>query len=843
MRKLLLIACIGTVFFVLDGALTAPSPFEGKIVKKIEFEGLRNIDPDDLLDIMITEEGYPLVSADLSKDVDAIFKKGNFENVRVAASEFQDGVRLRIICKVRPVVKEIVIKGNDEVHRTELAEIILQKEDEPLRIDLVEKSVRAMKEKYDKEGLFNAVITYRVERSEKDEERVNVVFVIDEGEEVKIAKIIIMGARRIPVDEIMGVLELKEDGFFSDGDFKRDEYEKDKGKILALYRERGYLDAQIIEDKVEYEWENPEKQEKRAIFVTIKLSEGDRYFFDRYTIAGNKVIESRVFEQQFEQTKSGAIFNDTLFQKDRQMISYSYSTMGYIFARVIPKRTVEERQIDDDGVMVARKYVRIDFEITEGTQAYIENIIIKGNKKTKDKVIRRELLMKEGELFNAEKMRISREKVYNLGYFKEVNFDVRPGSKEGYMNLIVDVEEQPSGTISLGGGYGTTSGFSIFADVAENNLMGNGQRIGARFEYGPQRTSITLSFREPWLFDYPLALNTSVFYSLYTVPGASIYGQNKPAQYEKQAIGYSVSLTYRFWYYYGIGSGWTHAFKSILNPTGNSSDEIFIEQSYGDQEKRTLAFFVIRNSIDNYLNPTRGWKIELDVAFTGGTVLYGHDHFIKYSPDLYVYFSPFNLPFLKTHPCVIELRANAAFLTPPMNTDALERYQPQWRNRWLESEDRLYMGGPETLRGWDYYDDMFPKSWRWGLFHRILYGLEFRIPIHPQMLWFVAFFDAGSLWTDEFWEANMDSYAKTDIDADLDAEKLYRIDQLTKVDVMWYSKYSWGLGFKIQIPVMPLRFWFGRRMMWVQDNKQTFKGYFKEVSDFQFQFAIGDMRF
>ncbi|HOS40531.1 MAG TPA: POTRA domain-containing protein, partial [Spirochaetota bacterium] len=431
MRKLLLIACIGTVFFVLDGALTAPSPFEGKIVKKIEFEGLRNIDPDDLLDIMITEEGYPLVSADLSKDVDAIFKKGNFENVRVAASEFQDGVRIRIICKVRPVVKEIVIKGNDEVHRTELAEIILQKEDEPLRIDLVEKSVRAMKEKYDKEGLFNAVITYRVERSEKDEERVNVVFVIDEGEEVKIAKIIIMGARRIPVDEIMGVLELKEDGFFSDGDFKRDEYEKDKGKILALYRERGYLDAQIIEDKVEYEWENPEKQEKRAIFVTIKLSEGDRYFFDRYTIAGNKVIESRVFEQQFEQTKSGAIFNDTLFQKDRQMISYSYSTMGYIFARVIPKRTVEERQIDDDGVMVARKYVRIDFEITEGTQAYIENIIIKGNKKTKDKVIRRELLMKEGELFNAEKMRISREKVYNLGYFKEVNFDVRPGSKEG----------------------------------------------------------------------------------------------------------------------------------------------------------------------------------------------------------------------------------------------------------------------------------------------------------------------------------------------------------------------------------------------------------------------------
>ena len=107
--------------------------------------------------------------------------------------------------------------------------------------------------------------------------------------------------------------------------------------------------------------------------------------------------------------------------------------------------------------------------------------------------------------------------MYNLGFFKQVNIDVRPGSRDGYMNLIVDVEEQPTGTISLGGGYGTTSGFSIFADVAENNLLGNGQRVGVRFEYGPERTSITLSFAERWLFNQPIGLNTSVFYNLYNV--------------------------------------------------------------------------------------------------------------------------------------------------------------------------------------------------------------------------------------------------------------------------------------------------------------------------------------
>ena len=213
-----------------------------------------------------------------------------------------------------------------------------------------------------------------------------------------------------------------------------------------------------------------------------------------------------------------------------------------------------------------RKFVRIDFEIEEGSQAYIENIFIKGNVKTKEKVIRRELLIKEGELFNSFKMQISREKIFNLGFFKQVNFDVRPGSREGYMNLIVDVEEQPTGTISLGGGYGTTSGFSIFADIGENNLLGNGQRVGLRFEYGPLRSSVTLSFNEPWLLDKPIGFNASVFYTLNTITTSSLFSNSDDdAKYQKRSIGYSLGLSYRFWYYYGVGSVWSHSWRSWLS--------------------------------------------------------------------------------------------------------------------------------------------------------------------------------------------------------------------------------------------------------------------------------------
>ncbi len=213
-------------------------------------------------------------------------------------------------------------------------------------------------------------------------------------------------------------------------------------------------------------------------------------------------------------------------------------------------------------------------------------------------------------------------------------------------------------------------------------------------------------------------------------------------------------MQYQFWYYFTAGVIWGHSFKTVLNPSGNSSDEIFLEGSYGRQETRTISYFISRNTKDNYMNPTKGTFVKFRVDFTGGTILRGDDHFITYSPEMFAYFNPFglHLPFLKTHPLVFELRANGTFNTPPFDRNRLEKIQPQSKNAWLESEDMLYLGGAETLRGWDAYDSSFPKSWQNLLYHRITYGAEFRIPVHPQMLWLALFFDAGSLWTDKFWE-------------------------------------------------------------------------------------------
>jgi outer membrane protein insertion porin family len=341
-------------------------------------------------------------------------------------------------------------------------------------------------------------------------------------------------------------METREKTFFRDGTFNIDVFEQDKDRILALYRERGFLDAQIIEDRVEYEWRNPQKQDVRGIFIIITIHEGEKYYFDGYTIEiesdnGKPLFTPESLLRGLQLNKVGDIFNDTLFQRDRQTISFRYASEGHIFARVVPNRTITEREVKVGGSPQTRKFVKIDFTISEGPKAYIENIIIKGNRKTKEKVIRRELIIKEGELFNAARMQLSRERVFNLGYFKQVNFDVRPGSRDGYMNLIVDVEEQPSGTISLGGGYGTTSGFSIFADITENNFLGRGQIAGIKFTYGPYMAAVTLSFIERWLFDWPVAFRTSISYGLYTFQESSIFPTGTSvSEYQRQTFGYSL---------------------------------------------------------------------------------------------------------------------------------------------------------------------------------------------------------------------------------------------------------------------------------------------------------------
>lgn len=829
------------VFYFLS---SEPSKYENRIVKKIEMEGLVNNDSDDIADMLQTAVDYPLKSDEVREDIKRLFASGKFSNVSVEIDELGDGVTVKFIFEERPVIEKINLKGNDEVIETELLDLMMVKEGEVYREELVERSIARMREKYDSQGYFSAYIIFKT-REGSDKNSLILDVIIDEGEEIKVKKITILGANKIYTKELYQLMETKEDWLFSDGPFKAAVYEDDKRKIVGYYQQEGYLDAQIVDEKVEYEWIDPEEKSERGIYIVLKLYEGEKYYFDGPYTTDIRTGEGQVLSKddldmitgKFMLTENGEVFNNSEFMNDKNNIGMYYASKGYIFARVVPEKTITEKEVEVNGKKETRKYVKIHFKVDEGKKAYVEQIIIKGNKKTKEKVIRRELAIKEGEIFDAMKMQISREKVYNLGYFKQVDFDVRPGTKDGYMNLIVDVEEQPSGTLSLGGGYGSNAGFSIFADITENNFLGNGQTVGVKFEYGPEKTSVTLSFQERWLFDKPIGFNSSIFYYIYNKETTSMFPESDDtATYKLHGIGYSLGLSYRYWYYFVSGASWIHTFKRYTDPSGNCPDEVFMYADSGGQEKRTFKLYTFMDSKNNYLNPTSGIRTGLSVSFTGGGLLRGDDHFIQYSPEFYAYYSPFHLPFLESHPTAIELRASADFLKPPLGRSWVSRHQNYEDNEWLESEDRLDIGGPETVRGWDYYDTDLPESWRYvGLYHRILYGAEFRVPVHPEMLWAVAFFDAGALWSDKFWERQLNDTYSEYVQNDLASGRLKRIDDIFNTDLLPYFIYSYGFGFKIQIPMMPLRFWFGKKMIY-DDGFRTISGY-------NFQFGIGDMRF
>ncbi|MCB1147454.1 MAG: BamA/TamA family outer membrane protein, partial [Leptospiraceae bacterium] len=499
--------------------------------------------------------------------------------------------------------------------------------------------------------------------------------------------------------------------------------------------------------------------------------------------------------------------------------------------------------LEDNPEYEGRKIVHTRFVIAEGDKGFIESIIIKGNKKTLDKVIRREinLLLQEGELFDADKVQRARELVFNLGFFKEVNIDARPGSSEGQMNLIIDVNEQPTGTISLGGGYGTLTGFSIFTEVSENNLNGTGQRLSGRVEFGPLRTSLEASWTEPWMFDVPWSLTLSGFYSHRQVqaPSINIANEEELSTYDQDSVGVSIGVGHRFWVNWGHYHRFSPTFSVAANPSSMVDDSVYLLVDQGWQVRNMLTNGLYYDNRDNIFNTTTGQRFEFSVDLVG-SILGGADHYIRYYPQYSFYWWPmdftlFNLirkNVLRRWRIVFEHRTSMTFT---QQTGPVYGAQDKSINPYVEVQDRLYIGGYESLRGWNLFDIYYPTAWRLGGSHRILYGTELRIPVEPSLFWLVMFFDAGALYHDSSQFLIGDTTPQSTITALKQAE--LNIQNFN----MSYFRYSWGFGFRLQIPILPLRIYLAKRLLW-DSERRWFRDH-PGTDGFEFVFGIGDRRF
>ncbi|MCZ8239385.1 MAG: BamA/TamA family outer membrane protein [Leptospiraceae bacterium] len=950
--KLLSIGLFLCLIYVLNtnDLFSDRSKFINKKITDIVFEGNKNTTSEDILEMIEMRKGATLTEKMLNEDLKTLFASGNFFFIDAQAELDGEGVKIFFILKERPRVKEIEFIGADEVFPSDLREKIPVKENEIINPKKVATSKELILKKYRDEGFFMAYVKVDISEIDEDTNTVVVKFIIDEGEDIPVSKINIFGNKEIDTYEILNVLELKESGFLESGTFKESSFETDKNKIVGYLKSKGYIDAELSLDGTNWEirWESILKKDKRVIIVNYKIVEGERYFFNGYGMSHdlslgpdnnplylNKennppgtpkeelkpVFGTKYFLENFEFTEGniGEVFDETKFFRDRGFVNESYSTKGYLFAQVVPRRryveltdsnlksyencdtksksNIEEckqefkelniqklRELyEKDPSLRGKKFVHVDFSIRENNLAYIENVIIKGNKKTLDRVIRRELLFKPGDLFNSTLVNRSRERIFNLGYFKEVNFNMRPGSDETKMNLIIEVLEQPTGTVSMGGGYGTITGFSIFTQLGENNLNGNGQQVNGRLEFGPIRRFFQLSWTEPWIYDKPWSLTLSMFYSSRTlnVGAASITENNNQAikeraTYDRSGIGVSVGLGHRFLI------NWTHfhryspSFFTSSRPSSLVSDQVLAEVNLGWQFRSQLTNGLSYDNRDNIFNTTQGFLGQFAVDNVG-QFLGGQSHFDQYSPLFEYYHTWFDYTFfglirsnaLRRWRVVQQFRTSSVF-----TFERTPKYRNQDREKipFIQVQDRLFLGGYESLRGWFFDDKYYPDEWKDGSNSRVLFTSELRFPIEPSLLWLVVFFDGGSMFEEinraigerkDFFKAYDQSVFEARTRNPVETYLLENYDSLSgrrlpqsRLDVnnpgrlvlsgenlaFDNFRYSWGFGLRVQIPVLPLRLYFAQKIRYTGVSQRPFS-FYEDDKAFQFVFGIGDLRF
>ncbi len=1012
----------------------------GKKIRKINVYGLTNVSISDVREALTFKEGSLLRNDDLNSSLQNLYNTGNFENIRIYVKMADDeSIIINIVVIELPRIKDIRIIGEEELYEADLKVLLPFKEGDVYNPQNVKNSVDILKNKYLQEGYFLATIWYK---TEIENQQVSIKYYIDEGKNIPISKINIIGLKHVNPNDIMNFLEQKEEGFFEDGIFQESKFEEDKFKIIAYAKSKGYVNAEIDPEGTGYEirWRNPKKPEEgRVVIITYKVIEGEIRYFGGYSIEHDRLYLNKEFNPperknqekirpiyepefllsllEFQPEDAGEILDETKYFRDRNTLQQAYSTQGYVFAQIQPFFTnfplnkanidkykscknIENPEREEDKTC---KYIansldldklesilkqdpskegiilrHVHFIIRENNRAYIENIIIKGMKKTKEYVIRRQLLIKEGQLFNSALVERSRERIYNLGYFKEVNLEMRPGSDDKKMNLIISVEEQPTGTITMGGTYGTQSGFSVFAEVGENNLFGTGQRISSRIQYGPNVRNLSVSWTEPWFYEecdtisgrywyfkqksfdeapdfktlvllienfknenpvlatslegsikdelevkdlnqikdisieqldklkwiirrrlssfvlkeeecyrsVPKPWSLSLFggYNSQRIETTSLNISNDPydlyesAFYDYNAFSIGVGVGHALGIYWSHYHRYTPTWSTISRPTALVDNTIIQRSNLGWQFKSSLVNGISYSSIDNYLNPTQGSVFDLSIE-TVGQILGGDDHYNRYKILFTNYQTLGDYSFwglirnnkLKRWIITLEARLSLTFTheTAPYN-----KKQNKESNPYLERSDKLFLGGYETIRGYDYGNDrQFPQPWYQfgGVNHLLLGSLEFRFPIEPTTLWFVMFLDAGGGYLNlgelignerEYVKNYKENTRK--ILQNLDLIQYYQVE---KFDVIRYRNYfynsrtdwndpsqyvlsernialdkllySFGVGIRVQIPVLPIRLFLAQKRYYRNGQILPIPGDEK----FNFVFGIGDYRF
>jgi len=564
----------------MTAAEAAAAVPETGVISKIEIQGNRRVESDAIRAVIPLKPGDTFDKRKLKDALLAVWRMGYFNDVKLDVSPVRTpgtGYQLTVLVSEKPAIRDIRLEGNEELSRDDLKDTFEVKQFQILDAEAVRKTAKKMQEKYVEKGYFLAEVTWRLDPLPNNE--VDVVFVMNEHAKVTVKEIRFVGNRAIGLDELKGAMITQEGTFWSflssAGTYREDAFARDEYVLQGLYYDRGYLYVKFGKAAIEL------SPDRRFIFITIPIEEGDPYDIGKIDVAGD-LLEPKDKLLSLVETKRGARFSKTILQRDLQILADVYKDKGYAYANVTP----------DTDVHSENRTVDINFAFQKGNLVTIEKIEVVGNNKTRDKVIRREMRINEGDLYSGTAIRMSKARITALGYFDSVEINTRRGSADDRMVLEITVKEKLTGTFQLG--FGFTGGESFFgqAQLSQNNLFGYGHTASLSFQISSLRQLFQLSYLDPYFLDTAWTASVDLYRSELLFTG-----------FDRQAIGGAITAGYEIFEDFRFFGTYTLEGVDVI-PTGTSALQLRNQFTAGRTSSVRFSFNYDKR--DNRLFPTNG---------------------------------------------------------------------------------------------------------------------------------------------------------------------------------------------------------------------------------------------
>jgi outer membrane protein insertion porin family len=638
----------------------------------VQYTGPATISRARVLAQMRTKVGLPYSDVVAEEDIRGLYNTGQFQNVRIFGQPEGDGVIVIVALQTRTMLNEIQIDGATRISPKRLRKNIGLKLNTPLREEDMEKGRQKIMETYQAHGFNDVDVTFHVEPIDATRGTSRAVYTVNEGIKGSVTAVRFEGNAHFSDRVLRKQMKTRQKTLFSfvdkSGRLDETQLQDDLQKIREFYQNHGYVDVAVRDVR-------KQRTSSGALQIVIAIDEGPQYHVGKLRFVGYKATTEEKLRAVVKM-KEGAIYSAKAIKDDAKAMADAYGTGGYVDLTIIPESSPAYGGLID-----------ITYRIDEGQRSYVERITITGNTRTKDKVIRREVLIAPGDIFNTVRVEVSKKRLENLGYFSKVDtFPVDTGV-EGRKNLDIQVEEKRTGSLNFGAGFSTIDSLIGFIELTQGNfditnwpsLTGGGQKFRIRLQGGTERKDIELALTEPWFMDRPISVSFSSFYH---------EANYLSSLYDQRNYGFSLEARKGILpYLYGT-LGYRLEDINAFNISITASDALLAE--FGNSTKSVVTASLVYDRRDNPFLTRHGERITYTwwvAGFpAGGTEsIYGFDvEASKY--------------WLLPWDTILLVNAEVA------GVDAWKN-----RDRLVKIYDRLFLGGSNNLRGFE-FRDVGPKD-------------------------------------------------------------------------------------------------------------------------------------